>query len=170
MCTTSAMSFTSKLLATCFAATASATHAVPFGDNGDLSSLSYPRQASNESSEWPYGPFSTKGRDIVNSKGEAVTWAGVNWPGSGETMVPEGLEWASVEDIMDQIKSVGFNFIRLYVRQNLLMKCAMLTLFGQDLRRPSYQRNLRQRQWFRCAAGSCHDSRLGHGERHQSHS
>lgn len=28
-------------------------------------------------------------------------------------MVPEGLEWASVEDIVDQITSVGFNFIRL---------------------------------------------------------
>ncbi|KAK6442706.1 hypothetical protein LTR95_001065 [Oleoguttula sp. CCFEE 5521] len=64
-------------------------------------------------SVWPYAPFSTKGRNIVNAKEEAVTWAGVNWPGSGETMVPEGLEWSSVEAILDQIKSVGFNFIRL---------------------------------------------------------
>lgn len=29
------------------------------------------------------GPYSTKGRDIVNSKGDKVTWAGVNWPMSG---------------------------------------------------------------------------------------
>ncbi|KAK4496726.1 hypothetical protein PRZ48_012709 [Zasmidium cellare] len=104
------MSFVPKLLTASLAATVSA---VVLGDAGEISSLSYPRQSNNGSSEWPYGPFSTRGRDIVNTRGEAVTWAGVNWPGSGETMVPEGLEWASVEDILDQVKSVGFNFIRL---------------------------------------------------------
>lgn len=31
----------------------------------------------------------------------------------GETMVPEGLEHKSVEDILDDIVSVGFNFIRM---------------------------------------------------------
>jgi hypothetical protein len=31
----------------------------------------------------------------------------------GESMVPEGLEWASAEGILDDIKSVGFNFIRM---------------------------------------------------------
>lgn len=30
-------------------------------------------------------------------------------------MVPEGLEWQSVEDIIDRIASVGFNWIRLCV-------------------------------------------------------
>lgn len=35
------------------------------------------------STSWPYGPFSTKGRDIVNSRGDVITWAGVNWPMSG---------------------------------------------------------------------------------------
>ncbi|KAK1995834.1 beta-1,6-galactanase [Colletotrichum falcatum] len=64
-------------------------------------------------SAWPYGPFSTRGRDIVDSRGEVVTWAGVNWPMSGETMVPEGLEWASVDQILDQVASVGFNYIRM---------------------------------------------------------
>lgn len=29
------------------------------------------------------GPYSTRGRDIVDSKGQKVTWAGVNWPMSG---------------------------------------------------------------------------------------
>lgn len=33
--------------------------------------------------KWPYGPFKTEGRDIVNSRGEKITWAGVNWPLSG---------------------------------------------------------------------------------------
>jgi endoglucanase len=80
-----------------------------------IPSLIYGRQeaGNSSSSSWPYGPFSTQGRDIVNTKGEAVTFAGINWPGSGETMVPEGIEWASIEDILSQVESVGFNFIRL---------------------------------------------------------
>lgn len=71
------------------------------------------RPRTSNSSLWPYGPFSTRGRDIVNARGEAVTWAGVNWPLSGETMIPEGLEWASAEHILDDVASVGFNFIRM---------------------------------------------------------
>lgn len=43
-----------------------------------------PRRAENTSaSGWPYGPFSTDGRDIVDSNGDAITWTGINWPGSG---------------------------------------------------------------------------------------
>lgn len=34
--------------------------------------------------QWPYGPFKTEGRDIVNSRGDKITWAGVNWPLSGK--------------------------------------------------------------------------------------
>lgn len=68
---------------------------------------------TGNSSVWPYGPFSTKGRDIVNSRGEVITWAGVNWPLSLETMVPEGLEWVSAEEILDNVANVGFNFIRM---------------------------------------------------------
>lgn len=68
---------------------------------------------TGNSSAWPYGPLSTKGRDIVNARGEVITWAGVNWPMSLETMVPEGLEWASAEQILDNVASVGFNFIRM---------------------------------------------------------
>ncbi|KAH7396419.1 glycoside hydrolase superfamily [Pyrenochaeta sp. MPI-SDFR-AT-0127] len=60
-----------------------------------------------------HGPYSTRGRDIVDSRGEKVTWAGVNWPMSGETMIPEGLEWASAEEILDDIAGVGFNYIRM---------------------------------------------------------
>ena len=63
--------------------------------------------------QWPYGPLSTRGRDIVNSRNETIHWAGVNWPSSGETMIPEGLEWSSVEEIISKVADVGFNFIRL---------------------------------------------------------
>lgn len=62
---------------------------------------------------WSYGPLSTRGRDIVDSRGNTVTWAGLNWPGSGETMIPEGLEWQSASDVVSRIADVGFNFIRL---------------------------------------------------------
>jgi hypothetical protein len=84
--------------------------------DGDSSSLVYARHEATtnaSSTSWPYGPFSTKGRDILNAKSEPVTWSGVNWPGSGESMIVEGLEWASVEDILTRVKSVGFNFIRM---------------------------------------------------------
>lgn len=54
-----------------------------------------PRRAANESSSgWPYGPFSTDGRDIVNSKGEAQTWTGINWPGSGTLSIsPSSMQY-----------------------------------------------------------------------------
>jgi endoglucanase len=35
-------------------------------------------------------------------------------------MVPEGLEWASAEDILDDIASVGFNYIRMYAWHSIL--------------------------------------------------
>ncbi len=63
-------------------------------------------------SGWPYGPFTSDGRDMKNAKGQAVTWVGVNWPMSGETMVFEGLEHAPAEKILDMLVDVGFNQIR----------------------------------------------------------
>ncbi|KAI9148209.1 Glycosyl hydrolase 5 family protein [Paramyrothecium foliicola] len=62
---------------------------------------------------WPKGPFRTSGRWIVNSDNENVKLAGVNWPAHGETMIPEGLQYRSVEQIVSQITSVGMNAIRL---------------------------------------------------------
>lgn len=29
-------------------------------------------------------------------------------------MIPEGLEWASAEEILDDIASIGWNYIRMY--------------------------------------------------------
>jgi hypothetical protein len=62
---------------------------------------------------WPSTPFSTSGRWILNSAGENVTYAGVNWPGAADTMIPEGLQYSSIDDIVAKIKSVGLNVIRL---------------------------------------------------------
>ncbi|KAI0010678.1 glycoside hydrolase family 5 protein [Xylariaceae sp. FL0662B] len=62
---------------------------------------------------WPNGPFVTSGRWMTDATGERVTYAGVNWPGSLETMIPEGLQYQSIESIASQIKDLGMNAIRL---------------------------------------------------------
>ncbi|KAI1339818.1 glycoside hydrolase superfamily [Xylariaceae sp. FL0016] len=71
------------------------------------------RSSNQSTDQWPYAPFRTQGRHIVNSHNESVTWAGVNWPLSGETMIPEGVEYQSVSDILDLVKSAGFNMLRM---------------------------------------------------------
>ncbi|KAK0648368.1 beta-1,6-galactanase [Cercophora newfieldiana] len=71
------------------------------------------RRQQRNATSWPYGPLRTRGRDIVNSRGETITFAGVTWPLSGETMIPEGLEYAAADDILTHVASVGFNFIRM---------------------------------------------------------
>ncbi|KAL9006905.1 MAG: hypothetical protein Q9188_000360 [Gyalolechia gomerana] len=50
---------------------------------------------------------------MTNAKGNNLTYAGVNWPGHGDAMIPEGLQYASVSDIVAKIKSIGMNTIRL---------------------------------------------------------
>lgn len=62
---------------------------------------------------WPNGPFSTSGRWILDRSGNTITYAGVNWPGASETMIPEGLQYSSIESIVSKIKSLGMNVIRL---------------------------------------------------------
>lgn len=63
--------------------------------------------------QWPNGPFTTTGSWIVDVHGNNFTYAGVNWPGAGETMVPEGLQYQSIQTIVSRIKSLGMNSIRL---------------------------------------------------------
>lgn len=62
---------------------------------------------------WPDGPLVTSGRWIHNSKGQNVTYAGVNWPGAADVMIPEGLQYQSIATIVSGIKSLGMNAIRL---------------------------------------------------------
>ncbi|KAF4418746.1 Beta-16-galactanase [Fusarium acutatum] len=66
-----------------------------------------------DASIWPNGPFSTDGRWVVDASGQQAHFAGVNWPGAAEVMIPEGLLYRLVEQIVSQIKSVGFNAVRL---------------------------------------------------------
>jgi hypothetical protein len=62
---------------------------------------------------WPNTPFKTSGRWITDALGNNVTHAGVNWPGHGEVMIPEGLQHQSIPAIVSKIKSLGMNAIRL---------------------------------------------------------
>ncbi|KAI1264367.1 glycoside hydrolase superfamily [Xylariaceae sp. FL1019] len=62
---------------------------------------------------WPNGPFVTSGRWINDATGTKVTYAGVNWSGSLEAMIPEGLQYQSIEAIVSKIKSLGMNALRL---------------------------------------------------------
>ncbi|KLU90982.1 cellulase [Magnaporthiopsis poae ATCC 64411] len=62
---------------------------------------------------FPDGPFTTSGRWIVGKSGSNLNFAGANWPGAGEAMIPEGLQYQSVASIVSRVKSLGMNAIRL---------------------------------------------------------
>ncbi|KAK4501893.1 hypothetical protein PRZ48_007702 [Zasmidium cellare] len=62
---------------------------------------------------WPDTPFSVSGRDIVSASGAKVVYAGVNWPGAADTMLPEGLQYNSIANIVGFVKSLGMNVVRL---------------------------------------------------------
>ncbi|KAI1378104.1 glycoside hydrolase family 5 protein [Hypoxylon crocopeplum] len=73
-----------------------------------------PVKLHNERADsWPFGPLVTSGRDMKNTQGGNVVYAGTNWPGHGEVMIPDGLQYSSIEGVISKIKSVGMNAIRL---------------------------------------------------------
>jgi len=60
------------------------------------------------------GPLSTEGNRIVNAAGETVQIEAVNWFGlETDTHAPHGLWTRNWQEMMDEIKEVGFNAIRL---------------------------------------------------------
>ena len=60
------------------------------------------------------GYFHTEGNQILNDAGEPVKIAGVNWFGMETALLaPHGLHTRSYTDMMDQMKELGFNTIRL---------------------------------------------------------
>ncbi|KAM0721311.1 hypothetical protein Q7P37_003599 [Cladosporium fusiforme] len=62
---------------------------------------------------WPDLPFQVSGRDIVSESGSKVVYAGVNWPGAADAMLPEGLQYNSIANIVGLIKSLDMNVVRL---------------------------------------------------------
>ncbi|KAI1499096.1 glycoside hydrolase superfamily [Biscogniauxia marginata] len=78
------------------------------------SSRDSPAKLHNDRDEnWPYSPFVVSGAEMKNSRGDTVVYAGTNWPGHGEAMIPEGLQYQSIESVVSKIKSLGMNAIRL---------------------------------------------------------
>lgn len=69
--------------------------------------------AQDTSSAWPNGPFTTIDSSMIGADGSNVTYAGANWPGASEVMIPEGLQYQSIATIVSRIKELGMNSIRL---------------------------------------------------------
>jgi hypothetical protein len=58
-------------------------------------------------------PLSTSGSELVGLDGKRIVYSGVNWPGHLDAMIPEGLQYRSVEQIVTTIKNLGMNVVRL---------------------------------------------------------
>lgn len=78
------------------------------------------QNSSQPQQPWPNGPFTTSGSWILDASNNNVTYTGANWPGAAETMVPEGLQYQSIETIVSKIKSLGMNSIRLTYATELI--------------------------------------------------
>lgn len=66
-----------------------------------------------QNGSWPYAPFRTEGRYMKDSRGQNIVYAGINWPGHADVMIPEGLQYQSIATIVTKVKSLNMNSIRL---------------------------------------------------------
>jgi mannan endo-1,4-beta-mannosidase len=79
------------------------------------------RHARRMSGEKDTGFLSTKGRLIVDAAGKPFRIAGVSWFGfETDTMVPHGLWQRSLREMAAQIRSLGFNTVRIPFSQEML--------------------------------------------------
>jgi hypothetical protein len=62
---------------------------------------------------FPNAPFVTSKQWVHDSTGANFTYAGVNWPGAADVMIPEGLQYQSIANIVTKIKSLKMNVVRL---------------------------------------------------------
>lgn len=58
-------------------------------------------------------PFSTFGNTVIDAKGNTVRMRCANWPGTMETLLPEGLQHNSIENIVSLIKQMNMTCVRL---------------------------------------------------------
>ena len=58
-------------------------------------------------------PLSRNDRWIVDANNNKVPFVGINWPGAADTMLPEGLQYQSIANIVQKISQTGFNAVRL---------------------------------------------------------
>ncbi|KAI1385602.1 glycoside hydrolase [Hypoxylon trugodes] len=126
---------------------------------------------------WPNGAFVTSGRWIQDASGSTVTYVGVNWPGSLDVMIPEGLQYQSIESIVSRIKSLGMNAVRLTYATEMIdqyydngqtdipIQKALSDALGQDggssvynkiiTKNPSFNSNTTRLQVFNAVAAEC---------------
>lgn len=77
-------------------------------------------------------PLSTSGSKIVDASGKSVLLRGVNWFGiETELHAPDGLSSRDYKDMLAQIKSLGYNLIRL--------PYSVQSLRSQDVQGINYQ-------------------------------
>jgi len=68
------------------------------------------------------GPLTTRGSDIVNASGETVPIHGLNWFGlETEIAVPHGLWARNWRSMMDEVKDLGFNALRIPFSGDLVL-------------------------------------------------
>jgi hypothetical protein len=80
------------------------------------------------------GLLSTVGNQIVNSAGQPVEIAGVNWFGlESSNMSPDGLWARSYKDMMNQMVQLGFNTIRLPFSSEMLHSTAVASGINYSL-------------------------------------
>ncbi|KAH6675847.1 glycoside hydrolase superfamily [Halenospora varia] len=59
-------------------------------------------------------PFHTgPGPHIWSADGKEVQYVGTNWPGHQEAMIPEGLQYSSISGIVNKIRTLNLNVVRL---------------------------------------------------------
>jgi endoglucanase len=69
------------------------------------------------------GYWHTDGTKIVDAEGEMVRMAGVNWYGMDDShWVPAGLDAQPYTTIMDEVKLLGYNTIRLLISDELVQR------------------------------------------------
>lgn len=67
-------------------------------------------------------PLRTQGRYIIDATGTRIKWCSVNWyGGSDELFVPSGLDTRHRNAIAHQIRSMGFNTVRLPYSDELVL-------------------------------------------------
>ncbi|BDD56431.1 hypothetical protein MAP00_001888 [Monascus purpureus] len=104
-------------------------------------------------------PLSASGRWIVDSDGNNVTYAGVNWPGAADTMLPEGLQYTSIEDIVSKIKDLEMNSICLTFAMEMvgdifengadvLIKSSLINALGEKNGSPVFQQIIHHNPQF----------------------
>ena len=77
--------------------------------------------ASRPTSDIPWGYFTTKDGQIIDSMGKAVRFIGVNWFGfETDVYVLHGLWMRSMQDMLDDIQNMGFNIIRVPFSSEML--------------------------------------------------